>query len=64
MKQKKTYSSKFTTEADLSNKCNIIWDRKFQETETRKEDFLEQWKRYTKTGPPTCFYTEKNDKKP
>jgi predicted component of viral defense system (DUF524 family) len=42
MKQKKTYSSKFTTEADLSNKCNIIWDRKFQETETRKEDYTEK----------------------
>jgi hypothetical protein len=42
MKQKKTYSSKFTTEADLSNKRNIIWDRKFQETETRKEDYTEK----------------------
>jgi hypothetical protein len=42
MRQKKTYSSKFTTKADLSNKCNVIWDRKFQETEIRrKEDFLE-----------------------
>lgn len=62
MRQKKTYSSKFTTKADLSNKCNIIWDRKFQETETR--GFLRTVEKNTKTGPPTCFYTEKNDKKP
>jgi hypothetical protein len=35
--QKKTYSSKFTAEANLSNKCNIIWDRKFQETEDNEK---------------------------
>jgi hypothetical protein len=34
---KKTYSSKFTTEANLSNKRNIIWGRKFQETEENEK---------------------------
>jgi hypothetical protein len=37
MKQKKAYSSKFTTKANLSNKCNIIWDGKLQETEDKKK---------------------------
>ena len=48
MEQKKAYSSKFTAKTDLSNKCNIIRDRKLQETEDRKKrGFLKmdkQWK--------------------
>ena len=59
MEQKKAYSSKFTAKTDLSNKCNIIWDGKLQETEDKKKRGLdEQWK-IDQNRSPTCFYAEK-----
>ena len=42
MEQKKAYGSKFTAKTDLSNKCNIIWDGKLQETEDKKKRGLDE----------------------
>lgn len=64
MKQKKAYSSKFTTKADFSNKCNVIWDRKLQETEDKnKRDFLKMDSGKDEDRAPPAFMQKRNDKR-